>query len=81
MPKLSPVTVDASPENAHANPPFHRVAEQIILFSACAMLAFGVLAFGAVQEWALCVLECGAALLFGLWAGYTYYTEEDSVHE
>jgi len=34
------------------------------------MLAFGVLAFGAVQEWAICALECGAALLFALWAAH-----------
>ncbi len=45
-------------------------SEQVILFAACVMLAFGVIAFGAVQEWAICVLECGAALLFALWAGY-----------
>jgi O-antigen ligase len=33
------------------------------------MLAFAVLALGAVQEWTICALECGAALLFALWAG------------
>lgn len=44
--------------------------EQVILFAACIMLAFGVIAFGAVQEWAICVLECGAALLFALWAAH-----------
>ena len=27
------------------------------------------MALGAVQEWAICALECGAALLFALWAG------------
>ena len=62
--------MDASLENSHVNPQVHSMAEQAILFLACAVLGFGVLAFGAVQEWALCVLECGAALLFGLWAGY-----------
>lgn len=48
----------------------HTWMEQTALFTACAMLAFGVLALGSVQEWAICVLECGAALLFALWAGY-----------
>jgi O-antigen ligase len=32
------------------------------------VLAFGVLTFGAVQEWAVCALECAAALLFVAWA-------------
>ncbi len=45
-------------------------SEQVILFAACGMLAFAVMAFGAVQEWAICVLECGAALLFALWAAH-----------
>ena len=66
---MSPVTANTSRENGHLNPQIDLMAEQAILFSACAMLVFGVLAFGAVQEWAVCVLECGAALLYGLWAG------------
>lgn len=67
---MSPLSRDVSPDNSHVSPEVHSAAEQTILFSTCAMLAFGVLAFGAVQEWALCVLECLAALLFALWAGY-----------
>src|SRR5208282_2972567 len=70
VPKMSPVALEASLENSQVDPRSHPAAEQTILFSACALLAFGVLALGAVQEWPLCVLECGAALLFGLWAGY-----------
>jgi O-antigen ligase len=34
------------------------------------MMAFGVLALGSVQEWAICALECEAALLYALWAGH-----------
>jgi len=34
----------------------------------CALLAFGVLAFGGVEEWAQAVLQVGAALLLVLWA-------------
>src|ERR1700737_3280035 len=40
----------------------------LLLFSGlCVLLAFGPLAFGAVQEWAIFVIEAGAALLFGVW--------------
>jgi len=34
----------------------------------CALLAFGVLAFGAVEEWAQAVLQVSAAILLFLWA-------------
>jgi O-antigen ligase len=34
----------------------------------CALLAFGVLAFGAVEEWAQAVLQVSAAVLLFLWA-------------
>lgn len=34
----------------------------------CLLLAFGPLAFGAVQEWAMFVLEVGAAVCIVLWA-------------
>jgi len=39
------------------------------LFAAfCAVLLFGPLAFGAVEEWSIFALETGAALLLLLWA-------------
>jgi O-antigen ligase len=38
----------------------------------CALLAFGVLAFGAVEEWSQAVLEVGAAVLLVLWAVRLY---------
>jgi O-antigen ligase len=63
-------TAPPSLEYNRVDSPIHMAAEQSILFLACATLAFGVLAFGAVHEWSTCVLECGSALLFGLWAGY-----------
>src|SRR5262249_14298349 len=33
------------------------------------LLAFGILAFGAVHEWSTFVFEAGAAILFLMWAG------------
>jgi len=35
----------------------------------CALLAFAVLAFGAVQEWSTFTFEAGATVLFLTWAG------------
>jgi O-antigen ligase len=38
----------------------------------CLLLAFSVLAIGAVQVWSKSLLEIGAALLFLFWAGLAY---------
>jgi O-antigen ligase len=45
-----------------------RVLDWALLASLCLLLGFGPLAFGAVQEWAICTLEIGAAVCVGLWA-------------
>jgi len=41
---------------------------RIVRVGICVLLAFGVLAFGAVEEWAQAVLQVGAALLLLIWA-------------
>ncbi len=64
-----PMTANTSPLGRQVRPRASAWGEQWILYAACGMLAFGVLALGAVQEWAICALECEAALLFVLWAG------------
>jgi O-antigen ligase len=38
----------------------------------CVLLAFSVLSHGAVEEWAMAVLEIGAALLFLYWAALLF---------
>jgi O-antigen ligase len=38
----------------------------------CALLTFAVLAHGGVEDWARAVLECGAGVLFLVWAIDTY---------
>ena len=43
--------------------------ETWLLALLCAVLMFGPLAFGAVQEWSLFAVEIGAVLLAALWAG------------
>jgi O-antigen ligase len=42
----------------------------------CCLLAFAVLAFGAVELWAQAVLEVGAAILLVIWAFRQYRTNE-----
>lgn len=39
-----------------------------LLCCICALLFFGVLAFGAVEEWSISILEVGLAVLFLVWA-------------
>ena len=46
----------------------------------CALLVFGVLAHGGVEDWALAVFETGAGLLFLLWAVFFFlYGEKEIV--
>jgi O-antigen ligase len=40
----------------------------VLTIGLCLLLAFGPLAFGGVERWAICVLELGAALLLIIWA-------------
>ena len=39
-----------------------------LVVGLCALLIFGILAFGAVDEWATFAFEAGAAVLFLVWA-------------
>ncbi|HWZ99920.1 MAG TPA: O-antigen ligase family protein [Candidatus Dormibacteraeota bacterium] len=45
----------------------------------CALLAFGVLAHGGVEEWALAVFETGAGVLFFLWALFFLLYQEKEI--
>jgi O-antigen ligase len=46
-----------------------RIFDRILVLCTCALLFFGVLAFGAVQEWSTFTLEAGSAVLLLVWAG------------
>lgn len=46
--------------------------EHLLVTGICMLLAFGPLAFGAVQEWAICVLEVGAASLLLIWIAWEF---------
>jgi hypothetical protein len=57
--------------DSHGFGPENRVVpvfDWALAASLCLLLAFGPLAFGAVQEWAICTLEVGAAVCVSLWA-------------
>jgi len=45
----------------------------------CGLLAFAVLAFGAVEEWSQAVLETGAAVLLAVWAVRQYRIKADQL--
>ena len=46
----------------------------------CSLIAFGILAFGGVEEWAQSVLEVGAAFLLVLWALRLYWKRLEQIH-
>ncbi len=49
---------------------------KFIRIGICALVVFGVVTHGAVEDWARAVLEIGAALLFLTWAVRAYLTQE-----
>lgn len=50
--------------------------DAILLYGTFALLMFGPLAFGAVDDWVILFFEIGAALLSLLWAAKQWVTEE-----
>lgn len=46
----------------------------------CFLIAFGILAFGGVEEWAQSILEVGAAFLLLLWALRLYFKRAGQLH-
>ena len=58
----------ANPSIVPSRHPVPRALEAVIAVGICLLLAFGPLAFGATQAWAVFVLEEGAALLLVAWA-------------
>lgn len=58
---------DYPSRTAHASP-VGQMLDATAAGGLCLLLAFGPLAFGAVQEWAMWVLELGTAAFLVLWA-------------
>jgi O-antigen ligase len=51
----------------------------LIRFGICALIVFGILSHGAVEEWCRAVLETGAALLFLAWAVHAYFNRQQQI--
>lgn len=47
--------------------------DRILFVGLCALLVFGPLAFGAVEDWSTFVLQAGAAILLMLWLGKQFF--------
>lgn len=52
---------------------------RFLRFGICVLITFGILAHGAVEDWARAVLEIGAAALFLGWALRAYVTEQQQI--
>src|SRR5277367_744585 len=52
---------------------------KFLRFGICLLLAFAVLAFGAVEEWAQAVVEIGLGALLVIWAGQQYRRKSEQV--
>jgi len=57
-------------ERAHGTVP--KTAPSVLVFGLFVLLAFGILAFGAVHEWSTFLFEAGSAVLFLIWAGMQF---------
>ena len=44
-----------------------RIFQNVLVVGLFVLLAFGILAFGAVDEWSTFTFEAGAAILFLVW--------------
>ena len=57
------------PDKERARNTIPKIVPSILVFGPFVLLAFGVLAFGAVHEWSTFVFEAGSVILFLVWAG------------
>ena len=53
-----------------------RVLSSVLVFGLFVLLAFGVLAFGAVHEWSAFTFEAGAGALFLVWAAKQFASRQ-----
>ena len=51
---------------------------RFLRIAICVLIAFGVVAFGAVEEWAQAGLEVGAAVLLVYWAIRLYLSQTET---
>jgi len=64
----------ADRERAHERDP--GILSSVLVLGLFVLLAFGVLAFGAVDEWSTFTFEAGAGALFLVWAGKQFVSRQ-----
>lgn len=64
----APLPLADIPESYVQLPTTRSRTNEVVLFGLMGLVIFGVLAFGAVETWAICVLEFFVALLTAFWA-------------
>ena len=74
-----PLTIRPPSVRAETATGVSRQIEHLLVTGICMLLAFGPLAFGAVQEWAICVLEVGAAFLLLIWIAREFSKTEPRI--
>jgi O-antigen ligase len=57
-----------------------KALDDVLAIGLCFLLIYAVLAFGAVEEWAVLILEAGTALLFLVWVGKQLMASAVEVH-
>ena len=68
LPRAQPSLLEvAKPDPTEPVSRAERRLQTALTVGICLLLAFGPLALGAVDKWAICVLELGAALLLIIW--------------
>lgn len=59
-----------------SHPPSADLAGSVLLYGVFGLLLFGPLAFGAVEQWSILLMETGSAALFLLWIGKQVFEGE-----
>ena len=81
LPNARPYLLAADyPERLESKNQLARILDGCLASALCLLLAFGPLAFGAVQPWAICTLELGATFCVVLWVATELARGRPAVH-
>src|ERR1700730_5176294 len=64
---------------AYAHSEKWRKEMKFVRVGICALVVFGVLAHGGVEDWARAVFETGTGLLFLAWAAWFYLHSDETI--
>src|SRR5437868_15301679 len=71
-----PIVILPSGETAAIGVPRGSAFDALLTTVLCATLCFAILAFGAVEEWSLLVLEIASVMLFAGWGAQQIFKGE-----